>query len=170
MLQGVACAMIGPNSPSHAIYGTASEMQDSQPAIARYLLNQGRRHRTNVGPISRTRVCHDGRGVGVEQNDFVTLCLESLASLGTRIVELTCLANYNGTGANDHHSLDVRSAWVRICGVAWRTVACGRNERHHDRMPAFELLKNMQSKPHEELPHTLYELLQPAVAMAVSQS
>ena len=60
-----------------------------------------------IGAVGKTRVGHDGRRVGVDQDDLKAILLEHLAGLGTGVVELTGLANDNGARANDEDALDV---------------------------------------------------------------
>ena len=61
----------------------------------------------DIGAVGKTRVGHDGRRVGVDQDDLKAILLEHLAGLGTGVVELTGLANDNGARANDEDALDV---------------------------------------------------------------
>ena len=50
---------------------------------------------------------HDGRRIGVDEDDLVALVFERLACLGSGVVELAGLANDDGSGAEDHDFLDV---------------------------------------------------------------
>ena len=61
----------------------------------------------DIGAVGQARVGHDGRRVGVDQDDLKAILLEHLAGLGTGVVELTGLANDNGARANDEDALDV---------------------------------------------------------------
>ena len=49
--------------------------------------------RLNVGRVGHLRVGHDGRRVGVDQNDAVALFAQRFTRLGARVVELTRLAD-----------------------------------------------------------------------------
>ena len=61
----------------------------------------------DIGSVGKTRVGHDGRRVGVDQDDLKAILLEHLAGLGAGVVELTGLANNDGARANDEDTLDV---------------------------------------------------------------
>ena len=61
----------------------------------------------DIGTVGKTRVGHDGRWVGVDQDDLKAILLEHLASLGARVVELASLTNNDGTRTNNEDTLDV---------------------------------------------------------------
>ena len=61
----------------------------------------------DIGAVGKTRVGHDGRRVGVDQDDLKAILLEHLAGLGAGVVELTGLANNDGARTNDEDALDV---------------------------------------------------------------
>ena len=61
----------------------------------------------DIGTIGKTRVGHDGRRVGVDQDDLKAILLEHLAGLGAGVVELTGLANNDGARTNNEDTLDV---------------------------------------------------------------
>ena len=61
----------------------------------------------DVGAIGEARVSHDGRRVGVDEDDAVAVGFEDLAGLGTRVVELACLADDDRTRSDDQDGLDV---------------------------------------------------------------
>ena len=61
----------------------------------------------DIGAVGQARVGHDGRRVGVDQDDLKAILLEHLAGLGAGVVKLTGLANDNGARANDEDTLDV---------------------------------------------------------------
>ena len=63
----------------------------------------------NIGGIGHHRVGHDGRRIGVDQNDPEALLVQGLAGLGAGIVEFARLANHNGAGAKNQNALDVVS-------------------------------------------------------------
>ena len=63
--------------------------------------------RLDVGGISDVGVRHDRGGIAIEQDHAVAQLLQGLARLCARIVELTGLANHDGTGADDEDGLDV---------------------------------------------------------------
>ena len=56
----------------------------------------------DVGGIGEFRIGHDGCGVGIHQDDPNSLFTQHTTCLGARVIELACLTNHNGTGANDH--------------------------------------------------------------------
>ena len=61
----------------------------------------------DIGAVGKTRVGHDGRRVGVNQDDLKAVLLEHLAGLGAGVVELAGLANNDGARTNDEDTLDV---------------------------------------------------------------
>ena len=61
----------------------------------------------DIGAVGKTRVGHDGRRVGVDQDDLKAILLEHLASLGARVVELAGLTNNDGPRTDDEDTLDV---------------------------------------------------------------
>ena len=61
----------------------------------------------DIGAVGKTRIGHDGRRVGVDQDDLKAILLEHLAGLGAGVVELAGLANNDGARANDEDALDV---------------------------------------------------------------
>ena len=61
----------------------------------------------DIGAVGKTRIGHDSRRVGVDQDDLKAILLEHLAGLGAGVVKLTGLANDNGARANDEDTLDV---------------------------------------------------------------
>ena len=61
----------------------------------------------DIRAVGKTRVGHDGRRVGVDQDDLKAILLEHLAGLGAGVVELTGLANNDGARTNDEDALDV---------------------------------------------------------------
>ena len=66
-----------------------------------------------LGPINaqlgNILVRHNGRGVGVYQNDLHALFLQGTAGLCARIIELCCLADDNRTGTNHKYLLNI---WI----------------------------------------------------------
>ena len=61
----------------------------------------------DIGAVGKTRVGHDGRRVGVDQDDLKAILLEHLAGLGAGVVELAGLANNDGARTNNEDTLDV---------------------------------------------------------------
>ena len=61
----------------------------------------------DIGAVRKTRVGHDGRRVGVDQDDLKAILLEHLAGLGAGVVELAGLANNDGARTNNEDALDV---------------------------------------------------------------
>ena len=68
-----------------------------------------RRDRLDVGGVRQFRIGHDGRRIGIDQDDAVALVLQRLHRLGARIVEFAGLADHDGTGADDQDGGDVGS-------------------------------------------------------------
>ena len=61
----------------------------------------------DIGAVGQARVGHDGRRVGVDQDDLKAILLEHLAGLGAGVIELAGLANDDRARANDEDTLDV---------------------------------------------------------------
>ena len=61
----------------------------------------------DIGAVGQARVGHDGRRVGVDQDDLKAILLEHLAGLGAGVVELAGLADDDGARTNDEDTLDV---------------------------------------------------------------
>ena len=61
----------------------------------------------DIGAVGKTRVGHDGRRVGVDQDDLKAILLEHLAGLCAGVVELTGLTDNDGARTNDEDALDV---------------------------------------------------------------
>ena len=55
----------------------------------------------DIGDIGRGRVGHDRGRVAVDQNDFVALFAQSLASLHAGVIEFASLTNDDRTSANN---------------------------------------------------------------------
>ena len=66
-----------------------------------------RRDRLDIGAVGDVRVGHDGRRVGVHEDDLVAERLEALARLRAGVVELARLANDDRTRADDQDLLNV---------------------------------------------------------------
>ena len=78
----------------------------------------------DIGAVGKTRVGHDGRRVGVDQDDLKAILLEHLAGLGAGVVELAGLANNNGARTNNEDTLDVST---------FRHVSSPRSQRSRTR-------------------------------------
>ncbi|OQB20091.1 MAG: hypothetical protein BWY13_01232 [Euryarchaeota archaeon ADurb.Bin190] len=63
----------------------------------------------DVGDIGHGRIGHNSSRIGVDQNYPVAQPPQSLAGLGSGVVEFTGLADDNGAGANDHHLAEIVS-------------------------------------------------------------
>ena len=61
----------------------------------------------DIGAVGKARVGHDGRRVGVDQDDLKAILLEHLAGLGAGVIELAGLANNDGARTNNEDALDV---------------------------------------------------------------
>ena len=61
----------------------------------------------DVSSIGHGRVSHDGGGVGVNQNNPVTLLAQRFTRLGAGVVEFAGLADHNRASANDQNTVDV---------------------------------------------------------------
>ena len=69
------------------------------------------RERLDVGAVGHLGVGHDGGGVGVHQHHLIAFGLERLAGLRAGVVELSRLADDDGSGADDEDFRDVVAAW-----------------------------------------------------------
>ena len=77
-------------------------------ALARDHLGQDlRRDRLDIGRVRQLRIGHDGRRVGVDQDDAVAFRLERLDRLGAGVIELAGLADHDRTGADHQDQLDI---------------------------------------------------------------
>jgi hypothetical protein len=65
--------------------------------------------RLDIGRIGQFRIGHDGRRIGIDQNDTVALFLQRLDRLRARIIEFAGLPDHDGTGADDQDGGDVGS-------------------------------------------------------------
>ncbi len=65
--------------------------------------------RLDVGGVCKTGVGHDGRGVGVHQNNAVAFFAQGLTGLCAGVVKLAGLADHNRTGPDDHDRGDICS-------------------------------------------------------------
>ena len=70
-------------------------------------LDGGQRKRLDVNVVRHGVIRHDGRRVGVDQDDLKAILLEHLAGLGAGVVELAGLANNNGARTDNEDALDV---------------------------------------------------------------
>ncbi len=68
-----------------------------------------RRDRLDVRGVGQLRIGHDRRRIGIDEDDPVALGLQSLAGLGSRIVELAGLADDDRSGPDDEDGLDIRA-------------------------------------------------------------
>ena len=71
------------------------------PLLFDHLGHGLRGDRFDVDPVGRIRIGHDGGGIGVDEHHLIPLLLQGLAGLGAGVIELTGLADNNGTCAND---------------------------------------------------------------------
>ena len=78
----------------------------------------------DIGAVGKTRVGHDGRRIGVDQDDLKAILLEHLAGLGAGVVELAGLANNDGARTNNEDALDVST---------FRHVSSPRSQRSRTR-------------------------------------
>ena len=65
----------------------------------------------DVGTIGHLGIGHDRGGVGIDQDDLVTFFAQRLASLGSAVIKLTCLANDDGAGADEKDFAQVGTFW-----------------------------------------------------------
>ena len=85
-------------------------------------LDDLRDQRLDVGRVREIGVGHDRGRVRVGQDHPVALLAEHPARLGPRVVELACLSDHDGPGADDQDRLEVVAArhqtvFLRWCGT-----------------------------------------------------
>src|SRR5258708_13677871 len=61
--------------------------------------------RSDVDGVRHLRVGHDGRGVGIDENDAIALFAQRLAGLGAGIVELARLADDDRSRSDDQDAV-----------------------------------------------------------------
>ena len=67
--------------------------------------------RFDVSAVREIGVCHDRRGIAVDQNDFVPFLFERLAGLGSGVIEFAGLSDDDWPRPDQHDFLDVVSFW-----------------------------------------------------------
>ncbi len=67
--------------------------------------------RLDIGGVGHGRVGHDGRRVGVDQNDAEAFLFQRLARLSAGIVELAGLADDDGASTEDEDAFDICTFW-----------------------------------------------------------
>ena len=80
------------------------------------------RQRLHVDLVGDGGVGHDGRGVGVDEDDLVALLLQRQTRLCAGVVKLRRLTDHDGAGADDENFLDV-------CPFHTRSSPCLRCEK-----------------------------------------
>ena len=66
--------------------------------------------RLDVGAVGQLRIGHDGRRIGIDQDDFEAIGAQGLGGLGAGVIELAGLADDDGAGADDQDAVEVVSA------------------------------------------------------------
>ena len=79
--------------------------------------------RLNIGAVGQARVGHDGRRIGVDQDDLKAILLEHLAGLGAGVVELAGLTDNDGARTNNEDALDV-STFRHVKNLLERLTQC----------------------------------------------
>ena len=69
------------------------------------LLYHLNRQRLDIDAVRDVLIRHDGRRVGVQQNDLKPFLLQGTARLCSRVVELCCLSDDDRTGTDDQYFL-----------------------------------------------------------------
>ncbi len=72
------------------------------------------RERLDVGAVGQFRIGHDGRGIGIDEHDFVPFSAQRFAGLRTGIVEFAGLPDDNGPRTDNQDFLDVSAFWHRL--------------------------------------------------------
>ena len=68
-------------------------------------------YRLDIRAVGELRIGHDGRRVGVDQDDSIPLLAQGLAGLRAGIIELAALADNDRTGPDEHDGLQVIPSW-----------------------------------------------------------
>ncbi len=80
----------------------------------------------DVGHIRETGIGHDRSRVRIDQHDLVAQGSQSLAGLGSGIVEFTSLPDDDGAGTDDQNFMDVlASGHFSSWQIGWRSVVAG---------------------------------------------
>ena len=66
--------------------------------------------RFDVGAVGQFGIGHDGRRIGVDEDDFVAVGAQRFGGLGSGVVEFAGLADDDGAGADDQDAVEVVSA------------------------------------------------------------
>ena len=86
-----------------------------QQRVGLFLLDDARQRAPvdglDVDRVGHLRVRHDGRRIGIHQDDAIALFPERLAGLRAGIVELAGLADDDRAGADDQDAFDVCAFW-----------------------------------------------------------
>src|SRR6185503_11337457 len=77
------------------------------PFLGDYFFDDVGRDRFDVGARGELRIGHDRRGIGVDENDPITLFFEGLQRLGAGVVELASLPDDDRARADEKDGLDV---------------------------------------------------------------
>ena len=118
MASAVAPIMVTPNLVQHAhrrsdsavLSAVCPPMVGKQRVRTLLLDDLGddlRRDRLDVGRVGQIRIGHDGRRIGIDENDPIALVLERLAGLRAGIVELAGLADDDRPRTDDQDRGDV---------------------------------------------------------------
>ena len=81
--------------------------------------------RFDIGGVGHGRVGHDGRRVGIDQDDAEAFFLQRLAGLGSGIVKFAGLADHDRTGAEDQNAFDVCTFWHSRLQILGGSAALG---------------------------------------------
>ena len=100
--------------------------------------------RLDVDGVGALRVSHDGRRIGVHQDDPIALFFQSLTRLSSRIIELAGLTDDDGAGTDDEDAVEVGtlghvSALPRVfCLTGIAAARIRLNAFHHEVHEVFE--------------------------------
>ena len=70
-----------------------------------------RGYRLNIGRICHHWVCHNGGGIGINQNDPKAFFFQCLTGLRPGIIKLTCLSNNNRPCPNNQNGMNILTTW-----------------------------------------------------------
>ena len=84
-----------------------------RPLIGDHFGDEFRCDRLDIGHIRRLGIGHNGRWIGIDQDDLVALFAQRFAGLGTRIVKLARLADDDRPGTDHQNFFNILPLWHR---------------------------------------------------------
>ena len=75
------------------------------------LLHHLYRQGFNINPVRDILIRHDGRRVGIQQDNLHSLFLQRTAGLGTGVIKFGCLSDDDGTGTDNQNLFYTQISW-----------------------------------------------------------